>query len=29
MTPRPILTALLFCCTVWGLALWFFMSIEW
>jgi len=23
MNPRPILTVLLFCCVVWGLALWF------
>jgi len=29
MTPRPILTVLLFCGVVWGLALWFFLSIEW
>jgi len=29
MTPRPILTVLLFCCTVWGLIGLLFYSIEW
>lgn len=29
MTPRPILTVLLFCCVAWGLVGLLFYSIEW